>query len=608
MAQTVTPPTGTDFGGAQPTVGTGALGISPDRRAAINLSLSAFLEKELGKQVALALGTGASLNDTALLTRSLKTGLSAKIGASLGIGGGISAGGVGGTAGGGTNLAAGTGASAGIAGGLSGKLGGVAAGGFSLGAGLGTRATTGTGASVALGSSSTGNFGVGAQAGFGGSGASGVKVGAGSSIKTSVLAALDTAMAQQGLSGAERSQIRSDMKPAVSSAVDDSFKSAYGPDLGYPHAQGVQLLGYEVTMQDAGAWHAVFEIDQPTDDSPIATGPFKADIDGVEFVGTVVPDRSGAFAGRQRLYVIGGAGGLDTSLEPKNYASGLTRARTVVDDILRDSGETLSDESDTALLETRLPGWQRSAGTAKHSLDVLCARIGASWRVLRDGTLWIGTDEWPEVEPAGTVMSQDWGHGQIQVAPDNATLVPGIIVRGQKIRQVVHRSGDKGILRTELHAKSPRQLVDNMLERVQRKNIYGYRYRCRVSRRNADGTVDVVTDDERMKGTGVAKCRVLAGMMNAELKPEAGARCLVGWSDGDPSLPYVSEFEAGSPGVTVLAKGTRGAASTGSTVTVLLPALMPFSGTVAGAPATGVLTIVDPGIALIQDGSPDLLL
>jgi hypothetical protein len=542
----VLPPTGATSGGATPTTGATARSISPERRAAINLSLTSFLDKELGKQVAKALGAGVDVSQVAAMTASLKTGLRANIGAGLGIGGGISAGGVGGTAGGGANLAADAGSSAGIAGGVSGKVGGVATGAFSLGAGLGTRATTsGTGGtSVALGASSSGGFGVGAQAGLGGSG--GVRMSSGAGIKASVFAALDAAMTAQGLSGSERAQLKTDLTPQINGAVDDSFHSAFGPDLGYPHANGVQLLGFEVTMQYGGAWHAICEIDHPADDSQVATGPFRFNIDGVEFCGAVVPDRSGAFAGRQRLWVVGGAGGLDAEIDARNYGSGLTRARTVIGDILRDSGESLSQESSSSLLDTSLDGWQRSQGTAKHALDLVTQKIGATWRVLRDGTVWIGTDEWPEVEPAGTVMHQDWGTGHIEVAPDNATLVPGIIVGGQKIKQVTYRSDNGGPLRADLSATSNRELTDNLLERAQRKNQFGYRYRCKVSRQNADGTVDVITDDVRMKGTGVAKCRIRVGLPGVTIKVPAGARCLVGWDDADPSLPYVSDWESGT--------------------------------------------------------------
>ena len=546
MAATSTA-TGSSFGGAQSTVGPGASAIPPSRRESINASLSAFIDKELGAEVARSLGGSVDIGQLAILTASLKTGLRSKVGASLGIGGGISAGGVGGTAGGGTTLGAGAGTSSALTGDLSGKVGGVASGGFSLGAGLGTRATAGfgLGGKVALGTAVGSNFGVGAQAGIGGSGSSPVKVGAGASIKTSVLSALDGAMVKLGLSGTEQSSLRAELKPAISQSVDDSFKSAFGPDVGYPNAGGVALLGIECTMQQTGAWMATCEVDHTSDDQKIPTGPFVFDIDGVEFRGTVVPDRSGAHGARQRVRVVGGAGGLDTDIPARNYAGGLTRARTIVGDILRDSGESLSIEASSDFLDRRVEGWQRARGKAKHALDAICQKLGCSWRVLRDGTVWIGEDKWPEVEPAGTVEDQDWGDGHITIAPDFPTLVPGVIVRGQRVQQVVYRFGGPNIgLRATLHTNSARGLLDGIQQRLERKTQYGYRYRCKVTRQNADGTVDVMIDDERMKGKGVSKCRMRFGLPGVRAVVSAGARCLVGWDDGDPALPYVDGWES----------------------------------------------------------------
>jgi hypothetical protein len=534
-------------GGAISTVGPGSATVPQAQRDAVNASLSAYIEKTLGSVVGKSVGTGVDLKAVALLTVSLKTGLRAKIGTSLGVSGGISAGGVGGTAGGGNQLATGAGSPASTVGGATGRVGGVVAGGVSLRASLGA-----SGSPVQFGQSSTGNFGVGASSGL--SSKSGLSMTAGASIKSSLSSALDTAMAQNGLSGSQRSAMKSDLLPAMNSAVDNSLGSAFGPDLVYPNAAGVPLLSAHVTMQDRGTWHAHCEIDHPSDDAQVVTGPFTFNIDNVEFRGTVVPDRSGVqdgTGGRQQLYVVGGAGGLDTEIQVRNYASGQTRAQTIIEDILRDSGESLSTEADQTYLNKRVTGWQRAAGKAQLALDQICEAIGAQWRVLRDGTVWIGQDQWPEIEPSGTVEGQDWASGSVTVAPDFPTLVPGVIVRGQQIHQVEHHFGDDGKLRTECRAKSHRQLVDGFLDRAQRKNVYGYRYRCTVKNQNDDGTVDVVTDDEKMKGKGVSKCRMRFGLPGVTAKVSNGARCLLGWDDADPSLPYVSDFESAAAFITI---------------------------------------------------------
>jgi hypothetical protein len=495
------------------------MALSAEKKLEVNAAVGSALDARLSADVSAALGPKVDLQRSLALTRALNTGIRAKVGATLGVGAPPATG------------AAGTVAPSGA---------------LSLGSSLGTRASAGSssGGAVSLGVSLSGGFGVGASAGLDRAAQSGITSRAGAAIKASLVASLDSTMLGLGLSASERSELRTEIAPAIEQAVGEGFQTAFGPELGYPHAQGVVLLGCEVTMRDVGAWRGWVEIDWDGE-AEAPTGPFVFDIDGVEFRATVVPGRSGAWGGRMRVYVVGGAGGLDEELPVQNYAGGVTRIKTVVDDILRASGETLSSEADATILATQLPSWQRSAGPATAALDLVLAQAGATWRVLRDGTVWVGVDSWPEVEPSGTVLESDWADGVITVAPDFPTLVPGITVREQKISEVRHELGPKG-LRTHLHAKTIAQLMERFTRRTQKESEYAKRYRCRVTRQNANGTVDVLVDDERMKGRGIGSCRVRAGFPGATIKVPAGARCLVGWDDGEPTLPYVDGWESGT--------------------------------------------------------------
>ncbi len=493
--------------------------LSAEKKLEVNAAVGSALDARLAADVSAALGPKVDVQKSLTLTRALNTGIRAKVGSTLGVGAPPATG------------AAGTVAPSGA---------------LSLGVSLGTRASTGatSGGKVSLGASLSGSFGVGATAGTNRASQSGVTSRAAASLKASLTASLDSTLLGLGLSGSERAELRRDIAPAIEDAVGEGFGSAFGPELGYPHAQGTVLLGCEVTMRDVGAWRGWVEIDWDSE-KEAPTGPFVFDIDGVEFRSTVIPGRSGGWGGRMRVYVVGGAGGLDEELPVQNYAAGVTRIKTVVDDILRAAGETLSSEADAAILGTQLPAWQRSAGPATAALDLVLAQAGATWRVLRDGTVWVGVDAWPEVEPSGTVLESDWADGVITVAPDFATLVPGITVREQKISEVRHELGPKG-LRSHLHAKTIAQLMERFVRRTQKDTEYAKRYRCRVTRQNANGTVDVLVDDERMKGRGVGSCRVRVGLPGTTIKVPSGARCLVGWDDGEPTLPYVDGWESGT--------------------------------------------------------------
>src|SRR5690606_12571979 len=111
--------------------------------------------------------------------------------------------------------------------------------------------------------------------------------------------------------------------------------------------------------------------------------------------GTALPNRSGLSGSRVRAKVVGGAGGLSRVLPAKNYANGVS-VRTIVGDILREAGESLSSESSEAILSTALPKWERLRGSASRALVALLDQVGAIWRVQRDGTVLVTVEAFPE--------------------------------------------------------------------------------------------------------------------------------------------------------------------------------------------------------------------
>lgn len=363
-------------------------------------------------------------------------------------------------------------------------------------------------------------------------------------LTATLTASLDEALLGLGLSPAERAEAKRQLQPRLTDALSRGVRSAVALPTAYPSGAGAPVLEAEVTMQRVGTWHAEVTLDLDEDEA--LDGQLVFQVDGIEFRGTVMPSRGGAYAGQTKVKVVGGAGGLYRELEPRNYAGGVTRVRTVVTDILRDAGEALSPEADATVLDAQIPGWQRSKGRAIEALQHICDRQNATWRVLRDGTVWIGVDNWPEVEPGGVIEDEDWAKGTVTVSPNEPGLVPGVVCRGQRVEQVVHRIGPRGSFQ-ELQASSVRSAMDAFLKKIRSVTEYAYRYRCRVARQNGDGSVDVEVEDARMKGRGVGSCRIRAGVPGARIVVPAGARCLVGWDDGDPARPYVSDWDSETP-------------------------------------------------------------
>jgi hypothetical protein len=363
-------------------------------------------------------------------------------------------------------------------------------------------------------------------------------------LSATLTASLESALLGIGLSTTEREEARRTLTPRLTDALSRGVRSSVAQPTEYPSGAGAPVLDAEVTMQRVGTWHAEVTLDLDEETAP--TGLLVFQIDGIEFRGTVMPSRAGAHAGKTKVKVVGGAGGLQRDLEPRNYAGGVTRVRTVVADILRDAGETLSPDSQAAVLDAQIPAWQRAKGPGSVALSKLLDRQGATWRTLRDGTVWVGVDGWPEVVPSGVVLDEDWATGSVTIAPNEPGLVPGVICRGQRVESVTHRVGRRGSTQ-ELNANGVRAAMDSFLRKVRAESEYAYRYRCRVARQNGNGTVDVEVDDARMKGRGVGGCRIRLGIPGARVAVPPGARCLVGWDDGDPALPYVDGWESETP-------------------------------------------------------------
>jgi hypothetical protein len=588
----------------EPNTGT----LTLEERQRVNRNVGASIDRELPKIVSRKLSLHLDAGKLVALTGALKASVRSKLQVALGVTKATGAG----QAGASGSASASGGASAG--GGISlGAAGGVQ-GGINLGASLGLRG----GGGVTAGAEGTPLAGVKIQAGLDPNGipgltagikvfdpsAAGVKVSVSRDIRVELDGLLADALSGSGLSIEKQELVKAEVSPKIGEALDDSFRSSFGPSPGYPHASGEILLTTEVTMPRRGEWTAIVGTDPQGIAPEPPTGPFVFEIEGVEWRGTAKPARSGASqGGRMRVSVVGGAGGLAHDLDVRNYGGGVTRAKTVVDDILRDAGETLSAESDSALLATRIEGWQRAAMPGRRALDRICDKIGATWRILRDGTVWIGVDTWPEVEPDGIVQDDDWADGVIFLAPDTPSMVPGIVVRGQRVEEVVHRLSRAG-LRTELRATGIRQVMDAALEPVRQEGQYSKRYRCKVVSQGADGRVDVLVDDERMRGRGVAKCAVRVGIPGTTVTALAGARCLVGWDDGDPALPYVSDWESGTAFTQIeIGESPRPVARVGDICQGFFAPGLQISGTIPAGPFTGVITVVTPFTCVIQGGS-----
>lgn len=179
----------------------------------------------------------------------------------------------------------------------------------------------------------------------------------------------------------------------------------------------------DITFPQVGVWCA--DVDLDTETAP--TGRVTLVVDGVPtWSGTVIAGgvSHGLWSGR----IVGGAGGLRAELPARAY--GAATLADVVRDILAETGEQLA--ASAASLSASAPLWHRSTGPAARALAFVAATAGYVWRVLADGTVWLGLDAWQDAGDRDvTLIGQDSRRGLYTLVGDTLALQPGQLLQVQ---------------------------------------------------------------------------------------------------------------------------------------------------------------------------------
>jgi len=293
----------------------------------------------------------------------------------------------------------------------------------------------------------------------------------------------------------------------------------------------------KVVERTKGAWIATVDVDaeEPVDDT------VTLDVDGVTWSGTVV--RGELDAGRYRTRIVGGAGGLQTPVQPLWYDSGPSIG-LLVGDILRVGGETLSPTAASDVTGHRLNAYHRARGTVAEALSAVVSQFpGATWRVLRDGTVWVGVDTFPELahdEDVDIETDPMPASGRFEFAPETPLVYPGVTFAGRCVTEVTtYVEGTR--LRQELLCVSDGvpnpTLEEQIARRVDRGLDYTRMYTAKVLSQSG-GQVNVMPDDPRIRGQGITRVPLRLGMPGVEVTFPPGAIVLIGWENADPSKPF----------------------------------------------------------------------
>jgi len=307
----------------------------------------------------------------------------------------------------------------------------------------------------------------------------------------------------------------------------------------------VAVLEATIGMPRVGLWVA----DLVTmDEGPEIVGQVTIQVGAkLSLVGTVV--RGGAYQGRRTVRVVAGAGGLHTDVAGRWYQG--VPLSIAVGDAISEAGETLSTTSDQALLgAVSTPGWCRTKGAAADALGRLVADAGAVWRALPDGTIWVGTETWPEAPamPDVLLFEDRKSTGRVAIATEAPTVLPGASFQGQHISYVeIAVQEDK--IRVELFVeydgaatdRFKRGLVAVIGAVVDKKIDALAMYPAKVVQQNADGQLECVTEDDRIGSIGPLPIRL--GLPGAKVKIKSGARVLLGFENGDTRAPYAALWD-----------------------------------------------------------------
>lgn len=180
------------------------------------------------------------------------------------------------------------------------------------------------------------------------------------------------------------------------------------------------ILRGSIYLPRVGVWHADLTVDAF---APITGAVTIATDDGsFKLAGTVY--RSGIWQDTLVLRVVGGAGGLGTVVGPFAYQG--APLSVVLQAILAACGEKLSATSDASLLSTELDAWSVLGGSGKAAVACLLDPLGTSWRILADGTFWVGADTYPAAPTVDfDVLDRHFDEARIVIGSERPFLFPG---------------------------------------------------------------------------------------------------------------------------------------------------------------------------------------
>jgi hypothetical protein len=144
--------------------------------------------------------------------------------------------------------------------------------------------------------------------------------------------------------------------------------------------------------------------------------------------------------------------------------------------------------------------------------------------------------------------ARDPARGLVEAAVENAVVLPGVLVGEDSTGDVLYSFGEDRDFRVRYYTEARARLrsaLERLIRWVMRDNLFLGLYTAQVVRQAADGTLDLLPDDDRLRAQGRQAIPIRHGLPGVTVEVPAGERVLLGFDAGDPSKPYAALWHEG---------------------------------------------------------------
>lgn len=295
---------------------------------------------------------------------------------------------------------------------------------------------------------------------------------------------------------------------------------------------GEPVLVASVHFPLSGSWSA--ELQVAADDAPAAGSTVTFSLAETNFTARV--KRSGVEASRGRIRLTGGSVDWSAVQEVRHYRN------TTADQVLADVGVQPAVPTGS-----ELAFWTRNPGTTGSTVEAIAKHLGFNWRVLPDGTVRIQAEVSAQITGTDAVETdRDPSRGLVTVAVEDSLIQPGVTFNNDSVGDVTYDLGETLRCRYYTEGRATiRKGLESIIRWVMRDTIFLGQYTASVEAQNADGTLDLLPDDERIRAQGLQSVPIRHGLPGVEVDVPTGERVLLAFDGGDPTKPFASLWHEG---------------------------------------------------------------